>query len=79
MPSVVPPRDGIDARLVHAVLGRRKRAAILAVPLPGPLQRHVDDRPFRPGDVRADAGVVDLQEARVGDLGDERDLFAGST
>ena len=67
---------GLDPRLIRAIFARRKRAAVFAVALAGPLQWHVDRLSLGPGDVRHHAGVVHFQEARVGDFGDQRDRLA---
>ena len=55
---------------------RDERAAILAVPLAGPLHRHVDDPAGRRRHFRDDLRVVDLEERVVDDVGDDRDRLA---
>ena len=70
------PPGRIDRHLVGPRLGADERAAIQAVALPGPLERHVGRAAARQGHAGGDAGVVELDVGLVHDRRFDGDRLA---
>ncbi len=73
----LPRARGLEPRFVPSGFARGEAGAILAVALAGPLQRHGDGRARRRFHVRHHARVIQLHEARIDDVGGQRDRLPG--